>query len=289
MDERQKAARRSALMANTHELYCLSLEELNEVVVQRSQEDSGVRQTWQEFKGIIEGAAGYTATGKDLATLTKVFADLGFAGTRAYVKHYNGKPFVIFKGYSGLRNIFTGTRYSMLNAKIVQMGIGRAGAVHAVRSGGVLTVILLSAFRIVDYFLTDQMTLNQLIGTLATDVVKVGIATGASIAAATAAAAVFTVAIGPIVAAIGVGVLAAYGLAKLDERFEITEKVIAMLDEMENGIRQVIEAKKRESMQLADRMAESAIDYAVNTAQRIAIDTAKHILRRLFAPRVPTL
>ena len=109
MDERQKAASRSALKANTHELYCLSLEELDEVVVQRSKEDSGVRQTWQEFKGIIEGAAGYTATGKDLATLTKVFADLGFAGTRAYVKYYNGKPFVIFKGYSGLRNIFSGT------------------------------------------------------------------------------------------------------------------------------------------------------------------------------------
>lgn len=62
-----------------------------------------------------------------------------------------------------------------------------------------------------------------------------------------------------------------------------------MLDEMENCIQQVIEDKKRESMRLADRMAESAIDYAVDTAQRIAIDTAKHILRRLLAPRVPTL
>lgn len=289
MDERQRAASRSALKANTHELYCLSLNELDEVVVQRSQEKSGVRQTWQEFTGIVEGVAGYTATGKDLATLTKVFADLGFAGTRAYVKYYRGKPFVIFKGHPGLRNIFTGTRYSMLNAKIVQMGIGRAGAVHAVKSGGVLTIVLLSAFRIVDYLLTDEMTLNQLIGTLATDVVKVGIATGASIAAATAAAAVFTVAIGPIVAAIGVGVLAAYGVSKLDEHFEVTEKVIAMLDEMGKGIRQVIEDKKRESMRLADRMAESAIDYALESAQRVAIDTARHILRRLLAPGVPTL
>ncbi len=78
-------------------------------------------------------------------------------------------------------------------------------------------------------------------------------------------------------------------MAKLDDQFEITEKVIAMLDEMENGIRQVIEDKKRESMRLADRMAESAIDFAVDTAQRIAIDTAKHILRRLLVPRVPTL
>ena len=53
-----KAASRTALRSNTHELYCLSLDELDEVVVHRSQETSGVRQTWQEFKGIVEGVAG---------------------------------------------------------------------------------------------------------------------------------------------------------------------------------------------------------------------------------------
>ena len=35
--------------------------------------------------------------------------------------------------------------------------------------------------------------------------------------------------------------------------------------------------------------ASQAIDYAVDTARRIAIDTARHILRRLWVPRVPTL
>ncbi len=39
---------------------------------------------------------------------------------------------------------------------------------------------------VADYFLTDNATLSQLIGTLATDVVKVGLATGASIVAASA-------------------------------------------------------------------------------------------------------
>lgn len=66
------------------------------------------------------------------------------------------------------------------------MGLGKAGAIHAAKSGGILSVVLLSAYRAVDYFLMDQATLSQLIGSLATDVVKVGIAAGASIAAASA-------------------------------------------------------------------------------------------------------
>lgn len=291
MDQNQKDEQRTTMIANKHELYCLSLEEFDEVVTKRSAtlHNSRAKQTWNDFKGAIEGVAGYTATGKDLATLTKVFADLGFAGTKAYVKYYKGSPYVIFKGYAGMRTIFTGTRYSLQNAKIVQMGIGKAGAINAVKSGGILTIVLLSAFRIVDFLLTDDMTLTHLIGTLATDIVKVGIATGASIVAATAAAAVFTVAIGPIVAAIAVGVLASYGLAKLDEHYEITEKVIAMLDEMVDGIEAVIERKKQQALQVAGEIVDSAIDYALETAQRIAIDVAKHVLGKLIPDGLPRL
>lgn len=87
MSQSQKEAQRLRMRANKHELYCLSLEEFDEVVAQRSRtvDRSGVKQTWQDFKGTVEDVAGYTATGKDLTTLTKVFADLGFAGTKAYV------------------------------------------------------------------------------------------------------------------------------------------------------------------------------------------------------------
>ena len=59
------------------------------------------------------------------------------------------------------------------------MGLGKTGAIAAAKQGGILTVVLLSAYRVVDYFLTDQATLSRLVGTLATDIVKVGIATGA--------------------------------------------------------------------------------------------------------------
>lgn len=49
------------------------------------------------------------------------------------------------------------------------MGLGKAGAIHAAKAGGLLSVVLLSGYRVIDYFLTDQATLGQLIGTLSTD------------------------------------------------------------------------------------------------------------------------
>ncbi len=61
----------------------------------------------------------------------------------------------------------------MQNAKVIQMGLGKYGAVQAAKGGGVLTIVLVTAFRVIDYFLTDSATLNQLIGTLATDVIRI--------------------------------------------------------------------------------------------------------------------
>jgi hypothetical protein len=282
MDESQLANAKESITSNAHEVYALSVDELDGVFATEAKARTKRPQetAWKALRSKLESSANYMATGKDLATLTKLFADLGFAGTKAYIKHYRGKPYVVFKGQAGLRKIFTGTRYGLQNAKVIQMGIGKQGAIHSMKIGGVLTVVLVSAFRIADYILTDQMTLNQLIGTLATDVVKIGIATGASIAAAVGAAAVFTVAIGPIVAAIGVGLLVSYGLSKLDDRYFITEKVIAALDEVEREAVAGMKRLEKGVLDAAGKVVESAVDYTIAEARRLVIDTAKHHLYR---------
>lgn len=277
MDEAQRDSARKAINSNAHDIYALSLTELDRVVSAQAK-TSQQRSTWQKLKDKVEIGVNYTATGKDLSTLTKLFSDLGFAGVKAHIKYYQGKPYVIFKGHSGLRKIFTGTRYGLQNAKVIQMGIGKQGAINAVKSGGILTIVLVSAFRVADYILSDQMTLNQLVGTLATDVVKIGIATGAALVAAAGAAAVFTVAIGPIVAAIGVGLLVSYGLNKLDDRVELTEKVIAALDELESEATAAMERLERNATRAAGQLAGHAIDYVLDSARRMVIDMAKHYL-----------
>jgi hypothetical protein len=107
--------------------------------------------------------------------------------------------------------------------------LGKAGAIAGAKQGGILTVVLLTAYRVINYFLTDQSTLNQLIGTLATDVVKVGIT---------------TIAVGPIVAVILVGVGVSILLELADNKLGIINHIIAGLDEIGLNVEQYIIQKK---------------------------------------------
>lgn len=212
--------------------------------------------------------------------------DLGDFTTKAYIKTYGGKPHIILKGHPGLRRVLTGTKYGIKNPKIITMGLGKSGAIHAAKSGGIISVVLLSAYRVADYFLTDQATLNQLIGSLATDVVKVGITTGASIVAASAFVGMgFTVAIGPIVAVILVGIGVSIALSALDERYGITDRVIAGLGDISTAIEDRIERVEQSLHSKAGQLADSMLDYAVDSARAILIIAAKHTINKFLSGR----
>ncbi|WP_020159901.1 hypothetical protein [Methylobacter marinus] len=168
------------------------------------------------------------------------------------------------------------------------MRLGRAGAINAARSGGILSVVLMSAYRVVDYFLTDQATLSRLIGSLATDVVKIGIATGASIAAAYGVVALgVTVAIGPILAVVIVGIGSSYALGKIDTRYGITDRVIQALDELdENENANAYIARSRQNIRnTVNETAESIINYAIGSVRQIIINAAQHQLDKLLSTR----
>ena len=135
-----------------------------------------------------------------------------------------------------------------------------------------------------DYFLTDEATLSQLIGSLATDVVKVGIATGAAIAAATVMAG-FTIAIGPIFAVVVIGIGVSWALTLIDEHYGITDKVIQGLDDLGNGAQSYAEKIKQNIQSSLGDAAETIIDYAVDTARSVAINLAKHQLERFLSSR----
>ncbi len=265
----------------------VSIEEMD-AIVQSSPKGNlpHIKNAWQKLKGKAEVGASYYASADDLRTLSKLVGDLGGFATKAYVKTYGGKPHIILKGHPGLRRILTGTKYGIKNPKVITMGLGKAGAIHAAKSGGILSIVLLSAYRVTDYFLTDQATLSQLIGSLATDVVKVGIATGASIAAASGIVALgFTVAIGPIAAVVLVGVVTSMALSFLDERYGITDRVIAGLDDISEGIDNRIEREKEDFYKKAGDLTDSIFDYAVDSARAILINTAKHALDRFLSGR----
>ena len=145
---------------------------------------------------------------------------------------------------------------------------------------------MLSVYRVADYFLTDQATLGQLIGPLATDVVKVGIATGASIAAASLVAGFgFTLAIGPIVAVVVVGVVVSMALGAVDAHYGITDRVIGALDELGEDAGSYIQRSRENIRGVINKAEDSILDYVIVSVRQIIINTARHQLGKFLKIR----
>lgn len=284
LTEKEKNELQQKIQSNTHEVYVVSFEEMDAIIKSSPKgQKASVQAAWQKIKGKVGAGASYYASADDAVTMAKLIGDLGGVGARAYVKSYGGKPHIILKGHAGLRTILTGTKYGIKNPKVISMGLGKVGAVAAAKQGGILTVVLLSAYRVADYFLTDQATLSQLVGTLATDIVKVGIATGAAILVASSAV-MATFAVGPIIAVVVVGVTASALLEIADNRLGITNRIIAGLDEIGDGAENYIAQKKRQILNAAGNAVDEVIDYAVESARAIAVTWVRKTLHEYLSP-----
>lgn len=187
---------------------------------------------WREYQERGKFVGGLKSTGDDLVLMRRLAADMRNPLGRVYFKNYGGKPHIIFKGRPGLRRIMTGTRYSVKNAKVISMGLGRAGIKANVRGGSFVSIFILSAFNIADFVIRDEMTLGQFIGVMATDIAKVAISGAISFAAGAAVVGtvVGTFALGPLVVAVAVGFVVGLALDRLDNKFRITQKLQRYLD-----------------------------------------------------------
>ncbi|QMV13197.1 hypothetical protein [Vibrio spartinae] len=288
LSPQERAAIKQDIQSNQHEIYVISFEEMDNIVKSNLCYSSSAKQSWKKIKKCTEYGAGYYSSADDIRTLSKLVGDLGgwakgWSG-RAYIKHYGGKPHIILKGNPRLRKVLTGTKYGVNNAKVVTMGLGSSAAISAAKSGGIVSIILMTAYRVVDYFLTDEATLSQLIGSLATDVVKIGITTGVSIGAAYMMG-FFSLAIGPIAVVVAVGFGLSFLYDYVEDRYHITDQVISVLDEMSSNINTyLIRAKHKIEDDIA-RVAGSVIDYVLDSAQHIVIDFAKHSFKRMLSPQ----
>lgn len=282
--QKEKQDLQNIIQSNKHEIYVLSFEEMNAIIKSSPKgNNENVQVAWKKIKEKVGAGVNYYASADDVVTMTKLIGDLGGVGARAYIKNYSGKPHIILKGHPGLRTILTGTKYGMKNPKVVSIGLGKTGAITAAKQGGILTVILLTTYQVVDYFLTDQATLTQLIGTLATDIVKVGIATATSIGAAVIAGGL-TLAIGPILAVVVVGVGMSMLLEYADNSLGITNRVIAGLDELESNTKNYIAQQKKNAVNATAKSANKIIDHTIKSAQRIVINWVRSALREYISP-----
>ena len=154
-------------------------------------------------------------------------------GVRLYFTKGKTGDLVIIKGWPAGRKLLPGTRYKVTNPKIVELQIGKPGLRAAARESARFGVVLVVAVDVADYFLRDHATFGQLLGKLTVDVPSVVIASaagavaGSFVASTSVAGLAFigTLACGPFLVALVVGVVVGVALYKLDEYFHLSDRL----------------------------------------------------------------
>lgn len=220
---------RQELEENEIVLQVFSVEDLEIEWHHRKRRDGSNQKFDTRFNDIKDYAAGMVSPARDTRTAIRICKDLGLNG-KYIIKTVDSKQYVIFKGYPGLRNIFTSPRYLANNPKVVKMAIGEAGIKNSVRIGGTITIVLFAGMNLLKFVL-DQSTLAELVGTMATDLIKVGISSIVAEAVAIGVGGTAACAAGPLVVAIVVGLLVSFGLNYVDEQFGLTDKLVIIIDQ----------------------------------------------------------
>lgn len=289
-------------MAENQEVYVLDEQSMVRLWLTTRVDSNAMTQAeatrfWDDYaRGGSRFLATYFATAGDVLTLTRLARDLGSPLGKVAFKSYGGKTHVIFKGHPGLRKVLTGTRYGVTNAKVVSLGIGEKGVRHAVRKGGILSIILVTAWNITDFVLNDNVTLGQFIGQTATDVAKIG--ASAAVGAMAGAAAVGTVvgafALGPLIVAVAVGIGAALVLDYLDNKYGWTRKLQSFLDEkiaaVNAKLREIRDDAELFAIRSAAEVLDDLIDMVSESARRRFLrELEKYIPGLPDWPRMPSL
>lgn len=199
-----------------------------------------------QFRDDTKEGIGHSIDALAVVKFTKMAADMGMNGDIILKTYKDNKTYVIFKSTGNIRHFVTQlkqrlskSKHISIKPKVIQMAIGNAQALKGAVQGGMITFALFTAVNIMDYIIRDQATFARLAGTIASDFAKVsaGILAGyvghavgtAILSSAFSSAAILS--LGPIGFAVFAGIGMGYLLNRIDNRFELSEKIIKSLDE----------------------------------------------------------
>ncbi|VEI20135.1 Pyocin large subunit [Serratia plymuthica] len=278
---------RSLMRQNNQDLMLLTLPEVFEVLLSWGAWKHGwVNITQNEPAQIV---INYGLNIKDVVTTSMLVSQLGSFGIKAtvYVNH-KGTELIKISGYPGIRKILNAPVFAAKNPQIVDIGIGKYGLAKTIIEGARLTFYVAAAYRTVDLLMNDETSLAEFIGSLATDMVKIGI--GSAIVWG-----VGLVLVTPWIAAnlaivVVVGAVASITLNALDDKFGITDKVVAYIEsarqEFANKAREQIKDTERDLLDLGAMFAESMLkkgrEVVVEQIQRYIRNDLMSIQRRLY-------
>ncbi|CAM8311904.1 TPA: hypothetical protein ACYSC8_002367 [Citrobacter freundii] len=234
--------------------------------------------TLEEAQGVIDDLLGskpvsfstnYAGNIKDTADATKkllklfsyqqagkiVFTLKGL-GIKATQYAYQGKLYVKITGYPSLRRILNGTRYRINHPKVLEVGIGSAGFRNGIMSGARFCIWFSACWRFIELVFKSEHDVAALLGNVMMDVAKVIVSVFASKLAGrtpvlflssfivtSAAVPVW----GEIVCAVALGFFIAYILNEVDEKYELSDKLIACICEGMKEQQKIAEWNSRHS------------------------------------------
>ncbi|MFE8073510.1 hypothetical protein QQM79_20875 [Marinobacteraceae bacterium S3BR75-40.1] len=220
-------------------------------IVKSSNEIPGdEKQRWDRYKDRVKEGGSFLPVffdARTLAVLTREMHKGGHILSKYRVNTYGGRSYVVLQGYAGLRSQLTGTRYLANNPKILHLGIGKLGALNAIKSGVGIAVIFSVAFHSIEQFMNDKATWHDFVAGVSVDVASA--TAGAAIAWGTVAAVVggtAMAAIGPIALVVVVGTGLTAVLNAVSAHYSISERLARLLRESEQRMLQHTREIKRE-------------------------------------------
>ncbi|HLV33140.1 MAG TPA: hypothetical protein VKY57_16350, partial [Chitinispirillaceae bacterium] len=183
-----------------------------------------------------------------------------FPGQKFYLKKYNGKYFVVFKGIAGTRTTFKGTKYVLKNPKVMALSAAKspaAGTGAALKGlkpalkGNIITVIVIGVVDLVAWhngmLSDDGKFISDFIVEFGMDITKTAVSTitaGFIVGLSCVFAMIAGVPALPVVVVVGAGivlsVIVGLTLDYLDDKRGYTIKLRNKGNEIENSIANAI-------------------------------------------------
>lgn len=181
--------------------------------------------TKESLLGLGKTVLGQKTNFDDLGTSITLFSEFGLKGTWRQTT-VRGTTWIIFKGEPTTRVVFSASKYSISNTKIVTLAIGRANLLENVVQSGAWTIVAIGCWDILKQAVAGGDTADFL-AELTTDLAKGVIGTGVAALAGVLATAAGGPVIVPIAATLIVGIVVGFGLDALDQQFGVTSALSA--------------------------------------------------------------
>jgi hypothetical protein len=214
--------------------------------------------------------------------LARTLQALGYskAGLQAYVSTIKGKQYIVLKGYAGLRDILSGTKYLASNPKIVQLGLGAKGVANVAKGGLVLGVVVTTGIEFIDWMVNDQKTFAEMLGNIGYDAVKSGVVAGLSYGVAALVGAKVAFAVAPLIVFVVIVLAVGVSVNLLDNHYKVKDKVFDCFKALPNNLPPGVYSAPGDTINALQNIQKVVSD-KVHISSPISDDMMKEIYRFL--------